>query len=121
MLTGPLGLLLMVVWLLVTLRLFGAAWSSAAEGALAEAYFLAGGPLPLEGALRLGRGCMSPSRQRLGGAHRLVSLDPTGLIPVRLEMLLGIVGLLFLLFFGSSVGCRSVLILQLRSLLMDSL
>ena len=44
-------------------------WSNAVERALADAYCLAGGPMPLGGVLRLGRGCLVPVRERLGGVQ----------------------------------------------------
>ena len=43
-----------------------AAWSAAAERVLPDAYRLAGGPLPLGGALRLGRGRREFYQERLG-------------------------------------------------------
>ena len=44
-------------------------WSQAVEWALADAYCLAGGPMPLGGALRLGRGRLVSIRERLGGVQ----------------------------------------------------
>ena len=48
-----------------------AAWSAAAEGALADAYCLAGGPLPVGGTLRLGRGRLVPYQEKLGGVQMI--------------------------------------------------
>ena len=44
-------------------------WAKAAERALADAYCLAGGPMPLGGVLRLGRGRLALVRERLGGVQ----------------------------------------------------
>ena len=44
-------------------------WANAAERALADAYCLAGGPMPLGGVLRLGRGRLALVRERLGGVQ----------------------------------------------------
>ena len=44
-------------------------WSDSAEKALADAYCMAGGPMPLGGALRLSRGRLLPVRERLGGVQ----------------------------------------------------
>ena len=40
-----------------------------AEGALADAYCLAGGPMPMGGILRLGRGRFNSTREKLGGTQ----------------------------------------------------
>ena len=50
-----------LAWLLVISSAAWDTWSKAAERALADAYCLAGGPMPLGGVLRLGRGRLVPS------------------------------------------------------------
>ena len=45
------------------------AWSHAVEGALADAYCLAGGPMPMGGILRLGRVRFISVREKLGGTQ----------------------------------------------------
>ena len=63
-------------------------WSQAAESALADAYCLAGGPMPLGGVLRLGRGRLVTVRERLGGV-RLMKVRPYRSDPGEAEDLAG--------------------------------